>query len=228
MNTPRNKRKRIPNDFRWDDIDTVLLDMDGTLLDKHFDDYFWEHFVPQVYAEKNGLAQDRAKDELMARYRSVRNTLMWSDVDFWSEQLNLDIPRLKSRIDHLIKVHPYVIDFLHFLKKEKKEIILVTAAHRKTLHIKMQKTTLSPLFDRIVCAEELGFPKESPVFWEKLEHNLGFDRTRTLLADDTAKVLRAAQSHGLKHLVFIAKPSSTIPVRFSDEFPSIVYFNELL
>ncbi len=28
-------------------IKYVLLDMDGTLLDKYFDDYFWEHLVPR-------------------------------------------------------------------------------------------------------------------------------------------------------------------------------------
>ena len=25
----------------WRDIDTVLLDMDGTLLDLHYDNHFW-------------------------------------------------------------------------------------------------------------------------------------------------------------------------------------------
>ena len=35
----------------WDDIDTVLLDMDGTLLDLHFDNFFWMHYMPRRYAE---------------------------------------------------------------------------------------------------------------------------------------------------------------------------------
>ena len=38
--------------FPWDDITWVLLDMDGTLLDKHFDDYFWETLVPEEYARR--------------------------------------------------------------------------------------------------------------------------------------------------------------------------------
>ncbi len=41
--------------FPWQEITWVLLDMDGTLLDKHFDDYFWETLVPQEYARRQGL-----------------------------------------------------------------------------------------------------------------------------------------------------------------------------
>ena len=33
----------------WRAIDTVLLDMDGTLLDLRFDNYFWLELVPRKY-----------------------------------------------------------------------------------------------------------------------------------------------------------------------------------
>ncbi|MHB1015789.1 MAG: hypothetical protein ACYC2W_11000 [Desulfurivibrionaceae bacterium] len=53
----------------WQAIDTVLLDMDGTLLDRHFDDYFWEHYVPENYALAHDLSIDGARQELLARYK---------------------------------------------------------------------------------------------------------------------------------------------------------------
>src|SRR5688572_6670841 len=31
----------------WNAVDTVLLDMDGTLLDLHFDNYFWLTHLPK-------------------------------------------------------------------------------------------------------------------------------------------------------------------------------------
>ncbi len=43
------------------DIRYVLLDMDGTLLDKYFDDYFWEHLLPEKYAEKKTSPSARQK-----------------------------------------------------------------------------------------------------------------------------------------------------------------------
>lgn len=212
----------------WNKIDTILLDMDGTLLDKHFDDYFWEHYVPEIYAEKNDLTPLEARKELLARYKSIEGTLAWTDLDYWSEKLGLDIPALKLKINHLIQVHPYVIDFLEYCKGMDKDVHLVTNAHSKTLDIKMRKTAIGTYFNTIVCSQDIGLPKEEPCFWEKLEEVLGFDRQRTLLADDNENVLQAARAYGIGILIYVAKPSSREAVQYSEIFPSIVYFKELI
>ncbi len=227
MKEPLNNIQIRP-DFDWDDLDTVLLDMDGTLLDKYFDDYFWEHYVPLHYAEKNSIAPDSARRELAKRYRSVENTLQWTDLDYWTGQLGLDIVGLKLSIRHMINIHPFVHEFLLFLRERKKRIILVTAAHRKTLQIKTDKTGIAPLFDQIICAEDVGTAKETTRFWHLLEKMLDFNRERTLLADDTTKVLESAQRFGIKELVHIAKPSSQKPANYSQQFQSIAHFNELV
>lgn len=219
---------RIIPEFCWSDIDTVLLDMDGTLLDKYFDDFFWEKFVPLTFAEKKGIAIAEAEAKLLAKYRSVESTLQWSDLNFWSDQLDLDIFELKCRIDHLINVHPYVVDFLKFARKIKKRICLITAAHPFSLGLKLKKTAIGHLFHEITCIDEVGLPKEDPRFWEELKKILYFDSSRTLFADDTEKVLLSAELHGIKELIYVARPSSRKPVAFSKKFPSIVYFNELI
>ncbi len=219
---------QIKPDFSWSQVDTILLDMDGTLLDKYFDDHFWEEYVPKIFAESNGLSLKEARKTLLQRYQSVENTLQWTDLDYWSERLGLDIPELKCKVDHLIQIHPYVVDFLDFAKSINKEVHLVTNAHSKTLNIKLRKTALGSHFDRIICAEEIGFAKEQPEFWDKLAKHLDFNKDRTMLADDTAKVLRSAKQYGLGFLIFVARPSSRIPVQFSPEYPSITYFNELI
>ena len=226
-----NKRSSMPPiipTFLWDEIDTVLLDMDGTLLDSYFDDYFWEEYVPRNFAEVNNISPEEARKTLLSRYRSVEKTLQWADLDFWSEQLGLDIPELKCKIDHLIQVHPYVIDFLKFIKSQDKPLHLVTAAHSKTLKLKLGKTAIGPYFDRIIPAEEIGIAKESPQFWDILQQTLGFSADRTLLVDDNSNVLQAAQQYGLNHLVYVAKPSSRRPVKYSEDFPSIVFFKDLI
>jgi FMN phosphatase YigB (HAD superfamily) len=213
--------------LKWQEIETVLLDMDGTLLDKHFDDYFWEHFVPEIYAAKNNLDERRARKKLLEVYRAKEGTLDWTDLDYWSDQLGLDIPALKIKIEHLIQVHPYVIDFLEYLKTNQKSIFLVTNAHSKTLDIKMSRTALSGYFDGIVCAAEIGMPKENPAFWEGLRSKISYNKETTMLAEDTEKILRSARIYGIKHLIYVARPSSQSPIKASKEFTSITFFNEL-
>lgn len=220
-------RQGIPP-LAWQQITTVLLDMDGTLLDKYYDDYFWEQYLPQVYGEQNGLEEQEAQQELYRRYRSVEQTLMWTDLNYWSAELGLDIIGLKKKVDHLIHVNPHAIDFLQFLQNQKKEVYLVTAAHRSALEIKMNRVDLRGYFQQLICAEELGRAKEEGAFWESLEKRLGFDPDRTLFADDNINVLRAARGHGIRYLIHIAKPSSRQPTRYCEEFTSVSAFDELL
>ncbi len=119
--------------FPWDNIDTVLLDMDGTLLDKHFDDYFWEQYLPEHYSLLHDISVDEARDQLLARYHKVKDTLDWADLNFWSRELGMDLQELKLRINHLIGVHPYVIEFLEYCLKNRKKLYLITNAHSSTL-----------------------------------------------------------------------------------------------
>jgi len=215
-------------DFPWEQIDWVLLDMDGTLLDKYFDDYFWETLVPQEFARQQGLSLDAAKSQVYARYERELGTLNWTDIDFWSRELDLDIPALKVSIRHLIEVHPDTEDFLKFLRQNKKRVTLVTNAHWKTLDLKMNHVGLLGYFDEVISSFDLGAPKEELRFWEILENRLGFDPARTLLADDNADVLATARKYGLGHLIFKAKSSSQLPPEPHPDFIAVESFQELM
>ncbi|BAO43190.1 GMP/IMP nucleotidase [Thiolapillus brandeum] len=214
--------------FDWSKIDTVLLDMDGTLLDLHFDNHFWLEHVPLRYAQKHGLSVDAARQELMKRYARVEGTLDWYCVDYWSRELALDISLLKSEVDHLIAVHPHVLDFLQLLGEAGKIRVLVTNAHQKALHLKMRKTRLGDYLDQIVSAHELGLPKENPVFWERLRQQLNFDPQRTLFIDDSLSVLRSAREYGISQLLCMLQPDASQPVRDIKEFASLQHFQPLL
>lgn len=214
--------------FSWNNIDTVLLDMDGTLLDKYFDDYFWEHFLPAEYAKKYSISTSEARQQLLSRYRKEEKTLAWTDLDFWSKEFDLDIPALKEQVHHLIAVHPHVEDFLKFLRTEKKRIHLVTNAHYKTLDLKLRKTEIGKYFDSVICAFDIGLPKEDTAFWPRLEKLIGFEKETTMLVDDNEDVLISARSYGMGYLIFKARPSSRAGIRSSDHFTTIADFDELM
>ncbi|MCW5198324.1 HAD hydrolase-like protein [Desulfobulbus sp. F4] len=224
----QSSAQKIHPQFSWNAIDTVMLDMDGTLLDKHFDDYFWEVYLPEHYSLVHDISVEQAAQELLDRYRKLENSLQWSDIEHWSRELNLDIPELKMRIDHLIDVHPHVPEFLSLCRRLGKKLYLVTNAHPRTLAIKLDKADIGGWFDRLVCADEVGFAKEQPQFWVRLHEMLGFVPARSLLADDTEKVLRTADKHGIGTLIHVARPSSRRPTAYSEKYPSIDSFNELI
>lgn len=212
----------------WDRTDTVLLDMDGTLLDLRFDNHFWHEHVPRRYAERRGLPTSVAREELMARYRKVEGTLDWYCVDYWSRELGLDIARLKQEIDHLIALHAHVSDFLQALRARGKRLWLVTNAHRKALTLKLARTGLDAHFNNVVCAHDLGKPKESPAFWEALQRAHPFKPKTSVLIDDSLPVLRAARNYGIAQLVAITRPDSTRPEKFVEDFPAVTDLRELI
>jgi putative hydrolase of the HAD superfamily len=189
-------------------IDCVLLDMDGTLLDKYFDDYFWEHLVPEKYAEKHGVTFGKAKEILLSLYKSHEGTLNWTDIDFWSRELHLDIPALKEQIKHMIEVHPHVEDFLKEMKKHKKRVYMLTNAHYKVLEIKLKKTEIGRYFDRCITSFEIGFPKEMIEFWEKVE--------------------KTAKAFGIKYLLLKTGANSKKKDKSAHEFPVLRDYRELL
>lgn len=212
-----------------DKIEHVLLDMDGTLLDKYFDDYFWEHLVPEKYAEKHDMTFGRAREYLLSTYKGHEGTLKWTDLDFWSRELKLDVPALKEQIRHLIEVHPHVEEFLAEMRKRGKKIFLLTNAHYKSVNIKFKKTGIGRYFDTVVCSFEVGHPKEELEFWERTEKLLGYDRERTLFIDDTERILRTAGRFGIRHLLLKTRASSRDEgEKASGEFPAISDFRELL
>jgi putative hydrolase of the HAD superfamily len=208
--------------------DTVLLDMDGTLLDLNFDNHFWLEFVPQSYAQKHQLSVSEAKQQLQPQFQAMQGKLEWYCLDYWSAVLQLDIAALKAEIAELIAVLPHVMEFLDALKKSGRRVILVTNAHRHSLNLKMEKTCLQPFFDAIVCAHDFGLAKEQQGFWQRLQQKYHFDKQRTLLVDDSLAVLHSAREFGIAHLVTIAKPDSQKPLRDIVDYPAIADFRQLI
>ena len=65
-----------------------------------------------------------------------------------------------------------------------------------------------PWFDRIFSSHEFGEPKESRLFWQRLNETEPFSLHRTVFIDDSEAVLASAQRFGIKHLITLRQPDS--------------------
>lgn len=212
----------------WEAIDTVLLDMDGTLLDLHFDNFFWLEHLPRRYAEIHARDVDEARGELVERFHARQGSLDWYCVDHWTHELGVDVMALKREVQHLIAVRPFVEDFLAGLQASRKRVLLVTNAHRNSLELKLARVGLERCFDALVTSHDLGRAKEQPGFWAMLQARHPFDPDRTLLVDDNHAVLRSADEFGIRHLLTMAQPDSQAEVRHGLHYPAILHFDEIM
>ena len=205
----------------WAGVDTVFVDMDGTLLDLAFDNFFWLELVPARYARARGLDEATAYTTVTRKYAEVVGTLPWYCLDHWSRELELDIATLKREHRHLIRFLPLAPEFLAAARSRARRVVIVTNAHRQTLEIKMNETRLDRHVDGVVCAHDLDAPKESGEFWAELARREPFNPARTLLLDDSLAVLTAARNFGFERTVAIRRPDSRRPARTIEGFSAV-------
>ena len=212
----------------WRDIDTVLLDMDGTLLDLHYDNHFWLEHLPQRYAELHGISRAMAELELMPLFERNAGQLQWYCLDFWSAELKIPVRELKRETADLIALRPDADTFLAAIKEAGKRVIMITNAHRDSLSLKLERSELAPYFERLISSHDYGFPKESPQFWDALHADIGFEPARSLFIDDTLPILRSARDFGVRHLLAVKQPDSKKGPKDTKEFAALGDYRELL
>ncbi|QOL26598.1 GMP/IMP nucleotidase [Thalassotalea sp. LPB0316] len=214
--------------LEWSEIKTVLLDMDGTILDLHYDNHFWLEHLPKRYAEQKQISFEQAQTELTAHYEQVSGTIAWYCLDYWAEQTQLPITELKREVQHLIQLRDDAHDFLTSLRNTGREVILVTNAHPQSLSLKIERTSLDRYFDKLYSTHDFGATKEQQVLWQRLQAKQPFDCESTLFVDDNLEILRSAKTFGIKHLLAVANPDSKKNSRKISQFPAIDDFSVLL
>lgn len=212
----------------WKNIDTVFLDMDGTLLDLHYDNYFWLTHLPQRFAELKGIEHKEANKRLNEMFTLYHGSLNWYCLDFWADELDIDLMSLKHEVANRIAYRPNAKEFLEALKQQGYRAVLVTNAHQGSIDIKFKYTDLESLVHDVVCSHDYRKPKEDVSFWADFHQQKPFLHRRTLFIDDNESVLKSAREAGIKHLVSIATPDSQKEARKESEFPLMSDFIDVL
>ncbi|AKM46634.1 GMP/IMP nucleotidase [Edwardsiella anguillarum] len=212
----------------WNDIDTVLLDMDGTLIDLAFDNYFWLTLVPQTLSETRGISRADAQALILREYQAVAHTLNWYCFDYWRERLGLDIHRMTLEQGARVRVRQDTLPFLDALRASGRRTILLTNAHPHGLAMKMAQTGLDSHLDILYSTHRFGYPKEDQRLWRAVQHQCGLDPARTLFIDDAEPILDAAHQFGIRYCLGVSNPDSGRPEKRFARHPAMSDYRALL
>ncbi len=212
----------------WSAIDNVFLDMDGTLLDLSFDNWFWQELIPRRYAELHNLEPAESRSILAPKFRAVFGTIDWYCIDHWSRELGLDVRAIKRAVRAQVRYLPGAEQFLRKLRDSGKHRVLLTNAHPDTLAIKDSQLALRQHFDASYSSHRFGAPKEDPGFWPRLQRQEPFEPRRTLFVDDSLAVLHSARRFGIGWLRAVRCPDSSRPPNDLQGFTAVDGVDELL
>jgi FMN phosphatase YigB (HAD superfamily) len=212
----------------WTDIRTVLLDMDGTLLDLHYDNHFWMEYLPKAYAEARGIPEVQARDQLNSQLDAARGSLPWYCLDHWSRAPGHGHSTAQARTaphDPHAALRPRIPALAALTASL--DVLLVTNAHPETLSIKMGEVDITGWFDRVVVSHDLDAPKEQQAFWERLQDLHPFDPpTPADRRHGERARCRPALRH--RHLLTLQQPDSSRQRRIDTRFPGIHHFDEIM
>ena len=149
----------------WSAIDTVLLDLDGTLLDQAYDNHIWRDLVPQRFAVAQGLDLHVAYSEIARRFAERNGTLDWYCIDYWSRSLGIDIGALHREVRSHVAWLPGAREFLVRMRASGKRLVLLTNSHPIALAVKHEETGVLDYLDAAVTSHDFGAPKEHEQFW---------------------------------------------------------------
>tara|TARA_B110000003_G_scaffold42925_1_gene40348 strand:- start:1416 stop:2084 length:669 start_codon:yes stop_codon:yes gene_type:complete len=207
---------------------TLMLDMDGTILDLAYDSSIWLDLVPREYAKIKGISLDEANLRLNKYFVSMQGTLQWYSLDNWSDLLDIDILKIHEEQKDNIQ---YLKDAEYFLNKINTydiRLILVTNSFRSILDLKSEVTGLNKYFDEMYVSHDFGAPKESQLFWERFKKIESFDCSQTTFVDDTESVLDSAQEFGIDSLVQITLPDSRQKEKIAENYFGLKGVKQLL
>jgi len=203
----------MPFNIDWRSIDDVLLDMDGTLLDLHYDATFWLNNVHSIVANLTGEPEHVIQERFHRELKKHEGTLAWYCTDYWADFFGIDLIEAKQQLAHLIRFRPHAEQFLNVLNSLPLRTLIATNAHPDVIQLKLNVVPLQDMVEGIVSSHQYGVAKEHPDFWRALFDEYSINPDRALFMDDSSKVLDAADRAGVREVVEIRHPNLSEPPR---------------
>jgi len=165
----------------------VSFDLDGTLIDRKFMDSLWFEGFSRCYAERWGVSQDEALNEITRRYDGVgMERLEWYDINYWWKEFELRgswrdlIHELRSNVRAYPEVHE-VLDELH----RRFKLIVITNGARELVEVETEQAGLNDYIDRMFSAtSDFGLVKKTSEFYLDILKEVGVSTAEVVHVGD--------------------------------------------
>ncbi len=155
-------------------VKTVSFDVEGTLIDHRFSSLIWERGIPELYARKEGIGFERAKEHVQREYSKIgEEKVEWYDIGYWFKRFGLgdDWRRLLSTYEHEITVYPEVPGVLERLSR-KYTLIITSNSTREFISLEIKK--IARYFTHVFSAtSDFRQVKKNTDFYSKVCETLG-------------------------------------------------------
>ena len=168
-------------------IKAISLDLTGTISTEDFSNSVWLEGIPELYARRNGLDLERAKEIVFSQYKEIgEERSEWYDIKYWFGRLGLgdgwrDL--LNSYRDR-VRIFEDAREAIPLLG-ERYRLILLSNAGREFIEMELGEGGLLHFFDTIISAtQDMGEVKKTPSFYRKVLKSLGLEPHELLHAGD--------------------------------------------
>jgi len=178
----------------------LSLDLQGTLSDSKFSDYYWMEIIPEKYAEKFHIPIDHAKEILKNKFKRYGvYHIRYYDDKYWEEYLGFSTKMELEKSLVKPKINQELYDFISKLKIPKMIISTTT-----NLFIEFELQEKVNTFDKIYsCADSFKIGGKTREVYEKICQELDIKPGEILHIGDNKRMdIDHAKEAGLNTILF--------------------------
>jgi len=174
-------------------IQTVLFDLDGTILDSN--ELIYASFLHTF----NHYKYSFTKEEIMS-FNGPPLIETFTNIDPERAELMIETYRQHNHEVHhdYVKLFPNVIETIEVLQDNQIQMGIVTAKMRESVNMGLEITGLDRYFETIVTIDDVTHPKPHPESVIKAMTALNGEPSTTLMVGDNYHDIQAGQNAGVR------------------------------
>ncbi len=181
-------------------IKYISLDLQGTLSDSKFSDYFWIEFIPQKYSEKNKISIQSAKEILKQKFKEygVYNILYYDD-KYWSEYLKFDTKKELDKFEIRPSINKKMYSYLQNLNLPK---IIVSTTTELFINYELEEKVKE--FEKIYsCVDYFKIGGKTKEVYENIAKELNVKPSEILhIGDNYCMDIENAKKAGVNVILY--------------------------